>query len=166
MSETLDQTLSLLRQVDFDPRVLEGRADELRPVLLAVARGEADDADEYMRKNAIALLGAVADESCVETLVDLVRHDRPEYRANAIRSLTAIDSDSAAQGLEARLAEPSFPATEGKIIVAALAKIGRASSVEAVRSFRKSFAEMKKTSPGIQRDLEQMDETIRKLESR
>lgn len=166
MSEAREAAIRLLRQIDFDQATLEAQADELRPTLVEVARGDAADADQAMRRTAIALLGAVGDDSAVDTLVALVTDERPDYRANAIRSLGTIDARRAAPILQQRLRDDELPVAEGRIIVAALARIGDADSVRAVKAFRKSFRNARRSSPGLARDLERIDEAIRRLEAR
>ena len=169
MDTSREAVINLLKQIDIDPAVFDAmgrQASELRPVLLEVAKGDAHDADDYMRKNAIAMLGVVGDDSSVGALIDLLSHERVEFRANAIRSLGNISSTSAADGLAARLGKSGLAPTEGKIIVAALAKVGTADSARAVKAFHKKFKKTKKGSPGLDRDLGEFDEVIRRLEAR
>ncbi len=169
MEITREFVLDLLRQKDFDPDFnirLRARAREVCPVLLEVASGEAEEADLYMRKNAIAMLGTAGDEDCVEALVNLLEEEHMELRANAIRCLGKIASPKAAPGLEARLADKALTPTEGKIIVAALAQIGQPDSARSIAAFRRQFAKKKKESAGLARDLQAMDETIEVLKAK
>ncbi len=169
MEITREFVLDLLRQKDFDPdfnRRLRARAREVCPILVEVASGEAEEADLYMRKNAIAMLGTAGDENCVEALVNLLDDERMELRANAIRGLGKIASPKAAPGLEARLADTALTPTEGKIIVAALAQIGQPDSAKSVTAFRRRFEQKKQDSPGLARDLRAMDETIKVLQGK
>jgi len=169
MEISRDHVINLLKYIDFGPEVIDhlrSQASDVRPVLLEVAKGEAEEADDNMRKTAIALLGAVGDETCVDALVELLSHERVEFRANAIRSLGKIGSPKAAAGLEIKLGEAKLPATEGKIIVMALAQIGKPESAEAIKAFRKRFKVKKKRSPGLERDLQEMNDTISKLETK
>lgn len=169
MSTSSEDVIRILGQIDVDSAVIEDlkrRADEVRPVLVEAARGEAHDADEYMRKNAIALLGAVGDDSSVDALVDLLDHDNPAFRANAIRSLASIGSPRAASGLAARLARAELPVTEGKLIVRTLRTVGGPDAAAAVETFRDRFARTKEASPGLGRDLRELDDTVAALRSR
>jgi len=169
MEISREYVINMLKQVDFDPTAydfLRSRASDVRSVLLEVAKGEAEEADDYMRKNAIAMLGTAGDETCVDALVELLSHERTEFRANAIRSLGKIGTAKAATGLKSKLSKAELPATEGKIIVAALAQIGEADSADAIKGFRKRFAAEKKESPSLERDLQEMDNTISKLQAK
>lgn len=166
MEITREFVINLLKQVDFDPEFhdrLRARANIVRPILLEVARGEAKEANDYMRKNAIAMLGTAGDETSIDTLLGLLDHQLIEFRTNAIRSLGKIGSGKAAAGLGAKLGDPKLSPTEGKIIVAALAQIGRAESVAFIEKFRKRFEAEKKESPGLQRDLQEIDDAIKSL---
>lgn len=168
MEISREYVIDLLKQVDFDPTVddfLRSQASDVRPVLLEVAKGEAEEADDYMRKNAIAMIGTAGDETSVDALVELLSHERIEFRANAIRSLGKIGSAKGAAGLEVKLDEAELPATEGKIIVAALAQIGSPESAKAIKAFRKRFVAAKKESPGLARDLQEIDNTVSNLQA-
>lgn len=162
--------IGLLRQLDIDPSVFEllrSNAGQVNPVLREVASGEAGDADTYMRKNAIALLGVCGDASCADTLAGLLDHERLEFRANAIRSLASIaPTAEILRQLEARLGEAGLEPSEGKLIVRTLDAVGGAGSAKAVRAFEKRFQKRQKGSPGLERDLGEINRIIQSLEAR
>ena len=99
MEITRDFVVSLLRQADYDAEFdlrLRARADAVSPVLEEVARGDAAEANSAMRKNAVAMLGTAGNDGSVDVLAPLLADERPELRANAIRSLGRISTPRAA----------------------------------------------------------------------
>lgn len=169
MSIQEKRLLSVLAGIDFEPGTIESlvaNADEMRPILLRIASGKESKADRYMRKNAIGLLGHVADVGSVKVLADLLGHDRVEYRANAIRSLGRIDDPKAAKALQAHLTKTDLPLSEGKVTVLCLEKFGPRAATTAIKTFRDRFEREKKTSPGLKRDLKTFDEVTKTIETR
>ncbi|MEE9391374.1 MAG: HEAT repeat domain-containing protein [Planctomycetota bacterium] len=169
MANFQDLTLKLLKQIDMAAETLNNlsaEADQYRPVLLQVARGDLPLADRYMRKNAISLLGIVADESCIDDLGDLLHHERIDYRANAIRSLGQINSPRAAQRLNQQLNNANTSLTEGKLIVESLVNIDAVNSAEEVRRFRGRLHRAKRKGPELTRELQKIDRAVRSMEQR
>jgi HEAT repeat protein len=167
MEVTQEFVLGLVAQKDFDADFndrLRSRAKQVCPYLLKIVSGEIN-ADTYMRKNAIAMLGVVGDEDCVEALMDLTEDERPEFRANAIRSLGKMGIPGASTGLAKKLAQKDRSLTEGKLIVTALGQLHDKKAVSAIESFRKRVAKKHRDASHLERKLADIDDVMGKLKS-
>jgi len=157
--------LGLVAQKDFDMdfgRRLKARGEQVCPFLLKIVNGEID-ADTYMRKNAIAMLGTVGDETCVQTLLEMVEDERPEFRANAIRSLGRMGQADAADGLVQKLEQKGRSLTEGSLIVTALGQLGAGETLPAIEGFRRRVAREKRGAAHLARQLAEIDGVLGEL---
>ena len=168
MEVTQEFVVGMVAQKDFDAGFkgrLRARAKQVCPYLLKIVTGEID-ADAYMRKNAIAMLGVAGDEDCVEVLMGLIEDERPEFRANAIRSLGAIGAPGAVAGLAKKLAQKGRSFTEGKLIVNALGLLRDKKAVSAIEGFRERVAKEKRGTTHLARKLEEIDDVMSGLKSK
>lgn len=167
MEITQEFVLEMVAQKDFDAGFkdrLESRAKQVCPYLIQIINGELD-ADTYMRKNAIAMLGIAGDENSVEVLMELTEDERQEFRVNAIRSLGKMGVLVAAAGLAEKLKQKERSLTEGKLIVAALGQLRDKKAVTAIEGFRKRVVKERPGATHLARQLEEIDDVMNVLKA-
>lgn len=166
MKATTETVVQILKQVDYEPAVekwLKDNADAVQDSLIEVLTGKVTDIDDYMRKNAISFLGIVGDDLAVPVLAEYADHRNELFSINAIRALGNIPTKASGDALAKKLQDKKINPTIGKIALQSIQKTGQKIPAKVSESFRKLYAEKKKGSAQLKKNVGQVEELLNKV---